>query len=116
MIDRPTRTERRGMKYRVVPGQIIVSDVYHAVERDNVHVFEIDLESKYPGACLTSTTDTTVSVSIPVGDNTLKTNQTTQAMTEVVFSDFDCLGHDWRVITDSARYTVCVWCCIVYRR
>lgn len=91
-------------------GRVRVHTWAQVVDHNDVKIFEIDLESKYPGPVTVAQDSEKISVMILVGENTLDTNPN---LNDVTYLDFYLSNaHDWKVLTDGSRYTVRV---VMYR-
>lgn len=99
------------MNYELRPGQIRVDDdaVAHVIDHDDVHVFEIDLVSKYPGEIVTWSTGGTLGVDIHPGERTLQVDDKASGPTTFVLP---LESMDWILVAEGSRYTVRV---IAYR-
>lgn len=100
------------MNYTLTAGQIRVDDgaVAHVIDHDDVHVFEIDLMSKYPGDIITwRGPGSQIGVDIHPGERTLEVDDKASGPTTFVLP---LESMDWILVAEGSRYTVRV---IAYR-
>lgn len=99
------------MDYTLTAGQVRVDDdaVAHVISHDDVHVFEIDLVSKYPGEIVTWSSGGTVGVDMFAGERTLEVDD--KAIGPTTFT-LPLESMDWILVATGSRYTVRV---IAYR-
>lgn len=93
------------MEYEIKHGLIRVADVNHYISERNFHVFEVDLDSKYPNPVVPVWEEGVCRVFIPAGARTLHTRAMTgkRSETEVVFQ---ADSQDWQVLIGQGKYEV----------
>jgi hypothetical protein len=100
------------VKYYLVPGEIRANAPELVVDHDDVKVFEVDLDSKYPGFVSYGGwgTGNRLSVAIHADGRTLELDDSRRGkVTQLVFELED---GEWVAVSDAARYT---WHVVVFR-
>lgn len=99
------------MKYTLTAGKVQVSDagVDHVIDHDDVHVFEIDLMSKYPGDLVYWSTCGKMGVDIHASERTLEVDDKASGPTTL---ELPVDSMDWVMVATGSRYTVRV---VIYR-
>ena len=110
------------MRYTVDHGKIRIAEewhergtrlpaIIHFIDSHNFHVFEIDLDSKYPGPVNWEWDDSKrqVTFTIEPNERTLHT-RACEEQTTITFHDVE--SRDWTIMSDASRYT---WRIVFYR-
>lgn len=104
-LDRLPTWELKVGRIRTSPEQVLV-----VLEQPNVMIFEIDLDSKYPGLFLhESCGEGRRSVVILPDEDTIKLDETATTDTEFILRG----AEGWTIMADGSRYTVRI---VAYRR
>lgn len=104
----------KAMDVRIVPGEIRIASVATVVDLEHVKIFELNLLSKYVGPSGYSSAEDGVTLLLLAGENTLHLDEERRGLP--TFVEFaapkDDSGFWWRIVADSARYTMRV---VLYR-
>ena len=95
---------------QITEGRIKVNEPLHLIDHPNVHVFEFDLDSKYPGGVAWLLEGDRVRFIIEAGDRTLNTRPEASAETEVLLEGLST--DEWHIMSEAVRYT---WRVVLYR-
>lgn len=91
------------LKWHLERGQIIVNSIHHVVDSETLHVFELDLHSKY-AETFTSMCGTGLTFFLSKGEHTLKTDDSQELATyfSIELDNEDWL---WMPLAEAPRYT-----------
>lgn len=104
------------MEWRLTPGRVRCEEGSVLVVHDqpDFKVFEIDLDSKYPGQPSYSVSDTDAAFMIFPIARTLNINEQSDTITTFeLFPDHTEDMREWEYMTEAARYT---WRIVMWRR
>lgn len=94
-------------------GRIRVGDIRHIIDRNDVHVFEIDLDSKYPGhpQCTVSSDGEAIELWLLSTERTRNVDESAETDTLIRFEVGD--ARTVCAVADASRYTARL---VLYRR